>query len=520
MHRDFDDVARCGGGSCIGAGKSLLVETLILTTGGWRRLGDLTCGDQVFDDGGKPCTITEVSDQPLTDTCYEVIFSDGTVLVADDAHLWWTAAHAPRAASTSDRVGLEGPSAAWLTPTVTGRLRAEAARAHPGTLISLAEVAVLADINADAIELHDLAKTVRPAREQRSMQRSYHYARKQFRHRQTVTLFPGAQLCDYLAGCAQSSEASDELLAHRDALLALCARYRGDAQVAVEDIATGLRISPLIVYAWLANAPHLPSRKDVREVSSDVPQRTVEGSDTAITLYPKAALLRMVAARGDEPLKAHRQSDLVGKVRSTREIRESLFTVTGEPNHSIPVCKPLQYPDAVLPISPYIFGSRLGDGASVNGPNATGISRRYLEASEKQRRALLAGLLDTSGRVSADGIVEFVHINADLAKDVRELARGLGYQAVLNAPSPQASSVQVRTHTFVVAILADNAVFRTPRRQLTHDRRGQAPVNRLDSRSIVDVRPTASTPMRCIRVDAASQQCLVGQALIASHNPI
>ena len=49
------------------------------------------------------------------------------------------------------------------------------------------------------------------------------------------------------------------------------------------------------------------------------------------------------------------------------------------------------------------------------------IPAAYLRASVAQRRALLAGLLDTDGTVAASGVVQFGVTNRRLAEDTREL---------------------------------------------------------------------------------------------------
>src|SRR5262249_31494796 len=52
----------------------------------------------------------------------------------------------------------------------------------------------------------------------------------------------------------------------------------------------------------------------------------------------------------------------------------------------------------------------------------------YLRASERQRRALLAGLLDTDGTVGRTGSVHFAVTSRRLAEDFRELVHSLGYR--------------------------------------------------------------------------------------------
>lgn len=70
-------------------GKALDVETPIMTTTGWKRMGDLTTNDQVFDENGKPVRILAVSEVWNNRPCYEVKFSDGEVIIADENHDWY-----------------------------------------------------------------------------------------------------------------------------------------------------------------------------------------------------------------------------------------------------------------------------------------------------------------------------------------------------------------------------------------------------------------------------------------------
>lgn len=70
-------------------GKALDVETPIMTTTGWKRMGDLTTNDQVFDENGNPVRILAVSEVWNNRPCYEVKFSDGEVIIADENHDWY-----------------------------------------------------------------------------------------------------------------------------------------------------------------------------------------------------------------------------------------------------------------------------------------------------------------------------------------------------------------------------------------------------------------------------------------------
>jgi hypothetical protein len=67
---------------------ALSLDTLIPCPDGWLTMADMQVGYQVFDEKGKVCTVTNVSPVYEDRPCYEVLFDDGTVIVADETHLW------------------------------------------------------------------------------------------------------------------------------------------------------------------------------------------------------------------------------------------------------------------------------------------------------------------------------------------------------------------------------------------------------------------------------------------------
>src|SRR2546426_3268334 len=71
-------------------GKALALDTLVPTTQGWKTMADLRPGDLVFDEDGFPAVVLAAT-PPMTDRpCFEVRFSDGTMVVADRDHRWRT----------------------------------------------------------------------------------------------------------------------------------------------------------------------------------------------------------------------------------------------------------------------------------------------------------------------------------------------------------------------------------------------------------------------------------------------
>jgi replicative DNA helicase len=77
-------------------GKALALDTPIPTPDGWRTMGELRVGDQVFDEQGRPCTVTYATSVQIDHDCYEVVFSDGARIVADGDHQWLVWDHAAR----------------------------------------------------------------------------------------------------------------------------------------------------------------------------------------------------------------------------------------------------------------------------------------------------------------------------------------------------------------------------------------------------------------------------------------
>ncbi len=187
---------------------------------------------------------------------------------------------------------------------------------------------------------------------------------------------------------------------------------------------------------------------------------------------------------------------------------ETAVRTTAElaPRHAaIANARPLELPERELPLPPYTLGVLLGlanDDPEIaclladDGPSQ--LPPAYLRASEKQRRALLAGLLDTAGTVLPDGSIQLTMADPGSGYD---LIVGLGYQCAVAGP----------TLTFSTT----DDVFRLDRKRLLHKENASAtPASRL----VVAVRPVASVPVRCVEVAAGDHQYLAGRAMIPTHN--
>ncbi len=234
--------------------------------------------------------------------------------------------------------------------------------------------------------------------------------------------------------------------------------------------------------------------------------------------------------------------------RTTAEIARTLRCDPQDrrPNHCVAVAEPLHLVEQDLPLSPYLLGAWLGDGHSASARYTTAdpeigmyidadghgsvqailssigvvtnkhIPIAYLRASQSQRRALLAGLLDTDGTVTGAGAVQFSSTNRRLATDVQELIHSLGYRcgrATRRVAGPESATADTLTFT------TDDEVFRLERKRLMHKERfGRAPRSTTRARFIVSVRRIESVPVRCVQVDNDAHLYLAGRSMIPTHN--
>ncbi|MGH2874189.1 MAG: LAGLIDADG family homing endonuclease, partial [Solirubrobacteraceae bacterium] len=252
------------------------------------------------------------------------------------------------------------------------------------------------------------------------------------------------------------------------------------------------------------------------------------------------------------------------KVLTTADMLDSVrIQAEGRANYSVRVAAPLQADDASLPVPPYTLGAWLGDGTTIFGTITTmdpeivaaieaegeraglipstvaagkcpgyriyGLQPRlrqievlgnkhipvaYLRASEAQRRALLAGLLDTDGYCQPSGVVYFAVTSERLARDTRQLVSTLGYKSTLTVKPVK---FEGRDHgwQWIVTFTPGDKVFGLARkacRQVTKTKASAA------HRFITEIRPVPSVPVRCITVDNPNSLYLVGETCIPTHN--
>jgi replicative DNA helicase len=71
-------------------GKALALDTPLATPTGWTTMGEVRVGDELIGADGHPTRVVAATEVMTDRPCFEVEFSDGSVIVADAMHQWVT----------------------------------------------------------------------------------------------------------------------------------------------------------------------------------------------------------------------------------------------------------------------------------------------------------------------------------------------------------------------------------------------------------------------------------------------
>ncbi|GHD35467.1 hypothetical protein GCM10007147_41940 [Nocardiopsis kunsanensis] len=411
-------------------GKALALDTAVPTPDGWTTMGQVETGDFVLAADGKPTQVVATSDVMTDRECYEIVFDDGTTVIADAEHQWFTHASASRRADREPRV----LPRVRTTREIARTQRSETSEQRLNHSVD----------NAAVLDLPEAELPVPP------------YAL-------------GAWLGD---GHTHEARITDV-----------------DGEVLVNIEATGLVTKPV------GNGQHM--------YGIHLPGEKVE-------IAP-----RPCAVCGEEfvPVLPHVRScgqSCDGKARFVPgPVEHTTCADCGEPRSA-------RYSRCRKCIADHGSVQALLRGLGVLGDKH--IPQQYLRASEAQRRALLAGLLDTDGTVNADGSVQFGVVNRQLAEDFRELAHSLGHRTGMSTKRVDGKNEDTPT-CYTITFGSTDEVFGIERKRLAHRERGEGrSCVRTGSRFIREVRPVESVPVRCIQVDHPDHLFLVTRAMVPTHN--
>ncbi|BBZ78566.1 hypothetical protein MANY_39030 [Mycolicibacterium anyangense] len=420
-----------------GMGKALSLDTLLPTPDGWTTMGEVAVGDYLLGADGVPTRVVAATEVMLGRPCYEVEFSDGTVIVADAEHQWLTDTRASRKSAQAAAVGYN---------------RTKNQRTFAAVRTT-----------------REIAATLRCATRDRRLNHSVANANPVQTPERELLVPPytlGAWLGDGTSASAQITVADPEIImrveaegieAHRSTT----AQYR-------YQLSLPAAAAPDARDCAVCGKPFIPKTSQVRTCGQSCGGRA-----------------RLVSEPAPAPT--------CGRC--------------GGPSCGLQLCQQCRNQ----------VGTLQGRLRTIGVLNAKHIPVDYLRSSEAQRRALLAGLLDTDGTVTNGGAVQFSVTDRRLADDVFELVVSLGYRCHRTTKSVQGRSQQSST-AYILNFSADEDVFFLPRKALVHKERRARSNVRSSSRFITDIRRIDSVPVRCVQVDNVDHLYLASRAMIPTHN--
>jgi len=421
-------------------GKALALGTPLPTPTGWTTMGDVQIGDLLVGADGKPTRVVAATGTMHGRPCYEVEFSDGEVVVADENHQWLTWTRRARKYDGQVRGYRKEFSGSVLPEVVTTADIRRALRCRGAERGLNHAVPMTAPL-----ELPESDLPVPP------------YAL-------------GVWLGDGHSDGARFTSADPEVAEHVVA-----------SGVAVTGGHTGLLyraafqtrlVTPKVHACAVCGAPFTPKNASVRTCG-----RSCGGK----------------ARFGTPPVPAPKCERCGGPT-------VGLLPGTG-------LCQRCWKES----------GTRQAALRSVGVLGNKHIPASYLRASVTQRRALLAGLLDTDGTVTASGSIQFAVTSERLAWDARELVLSLGYRCSI-ATKRVSGRTEASSTCYTLTFTTSDQVFRLSRKQRVQKERLHNYPQRTRWRYIVDVRPVPSVPVRCVQVDNADHLYLAGRGMIPTHN--
>lgn len=279
----------------------------------------------------------------------------------------------------------------------------------------------------------------------------------------------------------------------------------------------------------------------------------------------------------DPTARAQRETIRGCTVKTTAELAATSQCADGGTNHSIPLTRPLQLPQAALPVESYVLGGWLAGGTEASSdincsdpeviaeivrrgycaftqktPGRFYIASRrppdgqagirlsadlgrlrslkqqlrdlgilcnkripstYLRASESQRWSLLQGLMDTAGTVSESGVCTFSSSNELLARQMLELVESLSIKAQLTHEIASAATSHPGVWTLSFSTSGPACLVEHKARRIP-----ETPRTATERRYLTELRPVASVPVRCIQVSGPSKLFLAGRSMIPTHN--
>ena len=507
LSHDILDAMLDAGGQVVGAaptglGKALDVSTPIPTPSGWTTMDELRPGDAVFDEHGRVCDVIDVSPVTTDRACFEVVFSTGDTVVCDAEHLWATATRALRLQQAERRRAESRPASIRRCEQVE-KLKAVRAAIESAPMHTYQEARLRLAGLADGTTISDGRKGLGGDRLARG---------ERFDLRPVLDgIIASAAAHSALHAPATAPHEVLTAAQMRDTLVAPDGSRNHAVRVAqaLDLPPADLPVDPYLLGAWLGDGSSRWGSITVGDGDLQAMRTLIESSWRGNTSVRRTGAGWTVACVRPDATKCPFGHDdwRQAQHRANRVCRTCERGGRG--------------------------GERWNTGLTED-LRALGVLQNkhvpveYLRASVQQRLALLQGLMDTDGTVSGEGRVEFCVSSEDLARGVYELAGTLGARPVIRSgpaamtvTDPDGGRRRIDCGTrWRVGFTTDMPVFRLHRKAARLAVRTAGNATKNDHRYVVDIRPVASRPVRCIAVSSASRLFLAGRAFIPTHNSI
>ena len=496
-----------------GSGKALALDTPLPSPTGWTTMGAVAVGDLLLGADGRPTRVVAATDVLVGRPCYEVEFSDGTVIVADAQHEWRTRTRAQRPAVPSERRAYYFPADVRCRATQGADAAQDGWDAHV-TVREMTSLVGAELVNNVATEAYRVGAAPRDAvgaaplidRPKYPFASSAAAVHSRVNRPVRSAAVAAATVTTAQIAATLRCPTADERLNHSV-----------DCAQPLDLPTADLLVPPYTLGAWLGDGTSAAASltcadaqilDNIREEGVLV---TATGTHLRYQLQlPKSAVAeRICVVCGAEFTPASPHVQTCG--RSCGGRAKGL----GRPLPAGQDCGVSTHAKHGRCLACHAeFGTLQARFRTLGVLGRKHIPGQYLRAGQLQRRALLAGLLDTDGYATATGAVVFSVTSRRLAEDVLDLVVGLGYRASMTT-KPVPGRTAESSVAYSVAFTPGEQVFgldRKAHRQVSSTRAGTR------FRYIVDVRPVTSVPVRCVQVDNDDHMYLAGRAMIPTHN--
>jgi len=544
-----------------GSGKLLSKKTPILTSKGWKTMGELKVGDEVFGRDGKFYEVAGVSDVNENPELYLVTFSDGTTLEADIDHQWLVASHASRNAprTTKRKANIRNFQEAQKVATELFRLSALENSEDGYTDKELFDYLVANDVNwrwnkprslYDALHMTDCewSYSTRPRIIKTEVVRT-----------ETALVFDAKLILEHYVNNKSAGAYTQKLAAK----LLKSGNY--PVQISAKQACELLgvkQLRPNVLAKKIGQSGDRVTFTNTYEID--------EVRDTQVVEYPLSQALESLAERINQQYPEAPDTDVLLERLTTREMLDrGLKTAIDQTNWAVPVSKALKFPEQELIVDPYVFGVWLGDGStdsgvitsdhkngdqdhllyqldmagymphileySIKSVRSTVLRKQlkkigvlghkqipdnYKMSSFEQRLAVVQGLMDTDGTISKDGACELSLSNEELINDALYMIRSLGIKASISRNQPAGYRDEHGNYVKCkdrhrIKFTTNLPVFRLPRK-LERIPKELRETNKWNY--VVSIEPIDPVPGLCISVNSPDHTYLAGESLTVTSN--